>query len=239
MHTTQSLIVITTSMSCSTNTTVRPSSRSATNVVEQRLHQRRVHARHRLVEHDELRVDHERARHLEQLALAARQRAREVVLLVGEAEVARADRARLACSRAPATATGSRERAQTRCSPRWLGAREQHVVEHGKPRQRLRQLERPHHARPRDAVGGPARELRCRRSCQCPPSARSNPVSRLNSVVLPAPFGPIERGDRVALHLEVVDVDGEQSAERAPHAARPRGSGRASRHPVRERSPSD
>src|SRR5690606_39537672 len=53
-----------------------------------------VHARHRLVEHDELRVAHERAGHLEQLALAARERGGEVLLLGVELE-ARQELARL------------------------------------------------------------------------------------------------------------------------------------------------
>ena len=48
-------------------------------VPEQRLGQRRVHARHRLVEHDHLRVAHQRPGHLEQLALAAGEAAGVVV----------------------------------------------------------------------------------------------------------------------------------------------------------------
>ena len=55
-------------------------------VVEQRLRQRRVHAGHRLVEHDERGVAHEGARHLEQLALAAGEAGGEVVLLGVELE---------------------------------------------------------------------------------------------------------------------------------------------------------
>ena len=50
-------------------------------VAEQRLLERRVHAGHRLVEHDQLGLDHQRPGHLEQLALAAGQRAGEVVAL--------------------------------------------------------------------------------------------------------------------------------------------------------------
>ena len=55
-------------------------------VAQQRLLERRVHAGHRLVEHDQLGVDHERAGHLEQLALAAGQRAGEVLALGVELE---------------------------------------------------------------------------------------------------------------------------------------------------------
>ena len=43
----------------------------ARDVAEQRLSERRIDARHRLVEHHHLRFDHERASHLEELALAA------------------------------------------------------------------------------------------------------------------------------------------------------------------------
>ena len=74
--TTQSEMSRTMSMSCSTNSTVMPSSRRRLDVAEQRLRERRVHAGHRLVEHDQLRVGHQRPGHLEQLALAAGQRCR-------------------------------------------------------------------------------------------------------------------------------------------------------------------
>ena len=53
---------------------------------------------------------------------------------------------------------------------------------------------------------------------QVPASGLSKPVSRLNSVVLPAPFGPISAVMASARDLDVVDVDGGQAAERAAHA---------------------
>ncbi len=43
-------------------------------VTQQRLGQRRVHARHGLIEHDERWLDHERASHLEQLPLSTGER---------------------------------------------------------------------------------------------------------------------------------------------------------------------
>ena len=49
-------------------------------VTEQRLHQRGVHAGHRLVEHDEVRLGHEGTGHLQELALPARERGGVVVL---------------------------------------------------------------------------------------------------------------------------------------------------------------
>ena len=90
-------------------------------VVEQRLHERRVHAGHRFVEHHELRVDHQRARHLEQLALATRHRARVVVALVEEPEARRAGRAPR-CSFACSWRRQRRPSAARSCSPRWSGA---------------------------------------------------------------------------------------------------------------------
>jgi hypothetical protein len=63
-------------------------------VAEQRLRERRVHAGHRLVEHDHLGLDHEGARHLEQLALAAGHRAGEVVALLVELEAPSSSSAR-------------------------------------------------------------------------------------------------------------------------------------------------
>ena len=43
-------------------------------------------------------------------------------------------------------------------------------------------------------------------------------MSRLNSVVLPAPFGPMSAVIDPALHLEVVDVDRDEAAEGPAHA---------------------
>ena len=63
-------------------------------VAEQRLGQRRVHAGHRLVEHDHLGLDHQRPGHLQQLALPAGQAAGEVLALGVELEPARAGRRR-------------------------------------------------------------------------------------------------------------------------------------------------
>ena len=55
-------------------------------VTEERLGERRVHARHRLVEHDHLRVAHQRPGHLQQLALASRERPGVVLALLEQAE---------------------------------------------------------------------------------------------------------------------------------------------------------
>ena len=74
---------------------------------EQRLGQRRVHAGHRLVEHDHLRVAHQRPRHLEELALAAGEAAGVVVLLLEQLEARRAARRPWPRSPAPGRATAA------------------------------------------------------------------------------------------------------------------------------------
>jgi hypothetical protein len=48
---------------------------------------------------------------------------------------------------------------------------------------------------------------------QVPLLGLSNPQSRLNSVVLPAPVRADQCGDRSSRHFEVVDVDGGQATE--------------------------
>ena len=58
----------------------------ALDVLVEALLERRVHTGHRLVEHHQLRVGHQRPRHLEQLALAAGQRAGVLVAHVVELE---------------------------------------------------------------------------------------------------------------------------------------------------------
>ena len=78
---------ITTSMSCSMNRKVTPSSaRSRCMWSSRRRAEGRVDARHRLVEQQEARLGHQRPRELEQLALAAGERARVVVRELGQVE---------------------------------------------------------------------------------------------------------------------------------------------------------
>ncbi|GMA91219.1 hypothetical protein GCM10025869_17480 [Homoserinibacter gongjuensis] len=98
-------------------------------VVEQRLREGGVHARHRLVEHDELRVAHEGARHLEQLALAARERGGEVLLLGVELE-ARQELARLLLDRGLLPAPQEGQEAGPDALAGLLRRAELHVLEH-------------------------------------------------------------------------------------------------------------
>ena len=73
-------------MSCSTNSTVRPSSRSDFTWPSSDCFSAGLTPGHRLVEHHQLGVGHQRARHLEQLALPAGQRPGEVLALLDQQE---------------------------------------------------------------------------------------------------------------------------------------------------------
>ena len=188
-------------------------------VLEQALLERRVHAGHRLVEHDQLRIGHQRPGHLEQLALTARQAAGELVAHVVEPEPLEQRRRRgsvmlVLLARATATGTG-----RPRCrSPRLAGRAEAHVLDDRQPGQALGQLERAHHAEAGDLV----RRRRPPTSC---PSKRPRPAvglvepgEQVEERRLAGAVGADQRGDLVALDLDVVDVDGGEAAEAAPHA---------------------
>ena len=154
----------------------------------------------------------ERPGHLQQLALAARQRAGELVAHVGQVEALEQlvgpllDRALLV---APPGPEQRREEPLAR-SGRWRPAsccrctvsRASALVSWN-----VRTM-------PGAATRwAPARRCRSPSKVQVPALGLSNPVSRLKNVVLPAPLGPIRRGDDAPLDLEVVDVDGGEAAE--------------------------
>ena len=156
---------------------------------EQALRQRRVHAGHRLVEHDDLGVAHQCAGHLEELALSAGERAGEVVLLGVELEPGEQVDGLLGVRlllRPPRPGMSARRK----LSPRWPWAPSSMFSQHGQPGQRLGELERADDAHTGDLVRGGLAQSRPSK-VQLPVLGWSNPVSRLNSVVLPAPFGPI------------------------------------------------
>ena len=89
-------------------------------VAEQRLLQGRVDPGHRLVEHHQLGVDHQRARHLEQLALPAGERPGEVLALRVELEASAAGRRRASVLASSCVAPQEREAAPAQnFSPRW------------------------------------------------------------------------------------------------------------------------
>ncbi len=118
--------------SCVTMTTVWPSRTSSANSVEQALRRVRIEVAGRLVGEQDRRRVGQRARHGDALLLSARQRARELVGLIGDAEPVEQVRARARGVRAPASAcrnpsaasrsrprsaSAAAERTGTRCRP--------------------------------------------------------------------------------------------------------------------------
>ena len=197
MHTTTSDTTETTSMSCSTNSTVMPSPGSSLIFSSRASRKRRVHARHRLVQHEQPGRRHDGPGQLEQLALAARERAGVVGRLLAQPDPARPARRHAPRARppAPSIATASAPRRTARpvapCAPRrTLSSTDSrgNTLADWKVR-----------TMPAWAIayaGLPARSWPS--NLQLPPSARSKPVSRLKNVVLPAPFGPIRATMRPA-----------------------------------------
>ncbi len=195
-------------------------------VAEERLGQRRIHARHRLVQHDHGRIAHQRPGHLQQLLLAARERPGEVIALV----VQREPRQQLVRLRGDLPLAAPPQRGDQRdrhVLPGLVAGPQQHVVEHRHPRQRLGQLERAHHALARHLRGGgvaegapverPAgRVLGCRAPDQ-PLRAGGlvEPGDDVEEGGLARAVRSDQRGDHAALHLEVLHVHGGHSAEPA------------------------
>ena len=182
-------------------------------VPEQRLGERRVHAGHRLVEHDHL-----RARTISARAISSSLRCPP------ESEPANSSRMWSSLNRA----SSSSARASISCS--WarhsgrsqageeplaplVGRAELHVLDHRQPGQRLGQLEGADHAPCGRPCGPAARRSDSPSNCHAPLSGLSKPVSRLNNVVLPAPLGPISAVIAPRWTCDVLDVDGDEAAE--------------------------
>ena len=191
---TRSLTIITASMSCSIEQEGRAAlARSCPDVLEQLEAERRVDPGHRLVEQDHARLGHQRPPELEQLALAARQRARVVVgqrAPGGPARAARAARvpdcALARAARAAASGTPGPSR-----SPGWSAAASS-MLSSTLIRVSARALwnVRTSPARAIAWRGTPVDALPGERDRVRRPRGGSR-RSRLNAVVLPAPFGPI------------------------------------------------
>ena len=167
---------------------LRPQSQD---VLEQLRRERRVDAGHRLVE------QHQRGSVISTRAKSSSLRwppesdARVVVRVAVEPdEREQLGRALARPSLAPARAPGT-ERQPFEPLAGMARRREQDVLEHGHARQRARHLERAHEARAA-RCGAAARGRSARPSnCTVPRSAERKPGDELNSVDLPAPFGPI------------------------------------------------
>ena len=159
-------------------------------VLVEALLERRVDAGHRLVEHHQRRVRHQRPGHLEQLALAARQRCRRTRRACGRAGSAAATRRPAPRSRAPGRASGQESGPPTR-------------ARHADPWRRASCSRSPAAWSGSSSAGtcAPCRAPPCGAAAtpsidwpskdQSPASGLSKPVIRLKNVVLPAPLGPI------------------------------------------------
>ena len=180
-------------------------------VAEQRLGERRVHAGHGLVEHDQLGFGHEGTGHLEQLALAAGERSGELPAHVAHVEAheqlvgAGLD---LLLLLAPHRGHQGGEEALAPLA----GGAELHVLDHRHLRQRLGELERADHAAPGDLVGGHVGEVV---AVEAPgPGVRLvEPGEQVEERRLAGAVRADERGDGAALELHVVDVHRREATE--------------------------
>jgi hypothetical protein len=182
-------------------------------VTEQGLGQRRVHAGHGLVEHDDVGLHHQRSRHLQQLALPARQRAREVVALVVQLETGQQIKGAVLDATLLLAPQWRQQRPGERLALLLRGA-QLHVLHDREARQRLGQLERADHADASNLVRGHARH----------PAAVKGPGAGVGTVEageeveeggLTGTVGTDQCGDGAALEFDVLDIDGLEPAEAA------------------------
>ncbi len=184
-------------------------------VVEQRLLQRRVDAGHRLVQHDQLRIRHQRTGHFQQLALASGKRARIIVLLFDQQEPFQ-QRLRFFDVRLLLLFPHAGEQRAEHAFARLHGGTEQHVVQHGQTAHHLGQLECAHHAHARHFlrlhVGHVlAIEL------PCTGVRRIETGHQIEERGFAGAVRSDQRGDAVAFDFEVADVHGGHAAEFAGH----------------------
>ena len=159
-----------------------------------------------LVEQDQLRVEHQHLRELDELLLAVGQRAG---LLVAEALHAR----RTSSSSSARAGLLAAHRARVELAQRERAQRRDDVLEHGHLAEQARDLERPARARGARAGTAAGRRSAGRRTRPRPPSARIVPSIRLNAVVLPEPFGPISAVIEPCGTANEAVVDGLDAAE--------------------------
>ena len=149
------------SMSCSTNSTVRPSSRSDFTWPSSDCLSAGFTPGHRLVEHHQLGVGHQRAGHLEQLALAAGERAGEVLALLDQQEPLEQVVGPLGVGVLLA-APQRREHRREEALAALPGGADPHVLDDGQLGEHLGELEGADHAEPGDLVGRHLVEAACR-----------------------------------------------------------------------------
>ena len=175
----------TTSMSCSVNSTVRPVSRGDARDQRHDLAAlARGHARGRLVEQQQLGRAGQRDGQLQPPLVAVGQDPARLGRLLAQAHALQ-QRQRLVAVEAP--------RRHQHVEVPVVVAEEGrlHVLEHGEAAEDAGDLERAAHAAAAEAVRRQAADRPRRRRRCWPVSCAMSPVIRLNSVVLPAPLGPM------------------------------------------------
>ena len=182
-------------------------------VTEQRLLERGVHPGHRLVEHHQLRVGHQRAGHLEELALAAGELPGEVLALLDQQEPLEQGVGALGVVGLLAVPHRLEHGAEKRLAP-LAGRADPHVLDDRELREHLGQLEGADHAHPGDLV---RRDLVQARAVERPVAAVGavEPGEQVEEGGLAGAVRPDQRGDHAALDLHVLHVDRGQAAEAA------------------------
>ena len=201
---------MTTSMSCSTSRIVRPrSARSASMCSSSTLPEGGVDAGERLVEQQDPRLEHQRPCELEQLALAARERAGVVAAPCPRGRTPRASRVPGRARSAPRERHTGRSAESSEPLARVVRRREQHVVQYGHDGERLGELERAHHPLARDRV----RARAVHRAPVEPHLAAVAALEARDDVEERRLAGAVradQRGDRAARHGEGRRVDGQR-----------------------------
>ena len=218
---TRSLIDITSRMSCSISSSVMPASRKRERDRRERRAFARVEPGGGFVDEQEPRLaPRSRAR---VRRAAGRRTARSLRERVGdrfEPQLARAFRARVRSLR---VRRGVTRAARSRSAANELRSRAKRagddVFEHGHLAEQARVLKRAPDAERRDAMRLPARRRRCPRSRTVPAVSCPTPLIALNSVVLPAPLGPISDVNVPRSNAKLTSFDGDESAEAFRDAA--------------------
>ena len=178
-----------------------------------------VHAGHRFVQQQQPRLRCQAHRDLQHPLVAVRQAAGDVVLAPAEADEAddlmRALAPARRCAGAtPAVSSSPAQKPELRVHVQ----PDQHVAQHGESRGTAATCwnVRTRPRRTRSCIGTPVMSAPSKRTR--PAVGGSVPVIRLNSVVLPAPFGPIRPRISPGLDRQRDVVDGDQPAEPARQA---------------------
>ena len=203
--------LITACMTCSIMTMVMPRSRMAADDRHDVADLGGVEAGQHLVEQQQPRLGRQRARKLEPLAAGDRQRRGRPVEQVAQAR--------------PRARPRRRRQARRRARGRRQMRADRDVLPHRQARERLHDLEGAGDAAPRQPMRRLAGDVGAVVDDAALRSACAKPEMIENSVVLPAPFGPISAVMRPACASERCPVDGEQAAEALAIPARRASSG--------------